>query len=58
MGDSLTVELSALDRAVLVRIQVPQPSNPLKPTASFAALIVEHKLDARLRQPSDDAVSV
>jgi hypothetical protein len=26
LGDSLTVELSALDRAVLVRIQVPQPS--------------------------------
>ena len=25
LGDSLTVELSALDRAVLVRIQVPQP---------------------------------
>ena len=27
LGDSLTVELSALDRAVLVRIQVPQPEN-------------------------------
>jgi hypothetical protein len=26
LGDSLTVELSALDRAVLVRIQVPQPT--------------------------------
>ena len=26
LGDSLTVELSALDRAVLVRIQVPQPA--------------------------------
>jgi hypothetical protein len=26
LGDSLTVELSALDRAVLVRIQVPQPN--------------------------------
>ena len=25
MGDSLVVELSALDRAALVRIQVPQP---------------------------------
>ena len=27
LGDSLTVELSALDRAVLVRIQVPQPAS-------------------------------
>jgi hypothetical protein len=27
LGDSLTVELSALDRAVLVRIQVPQPAH-------------------------------
>lgn len=25
LGDSLAVELSALDRATLVRIQVPQP---------------------------------
>ena len=28
LGDSLTVELSALTRAVLVRIQVPQPATP------------------------------
>ncbi|MDF3034088.1 MAG: hypothetical protein K0R76_1042 [Alphaproteobacteria bacterium] len=26
LGDSLAVELPALDRATLVRIQVPQPS--------------------------------
>ena len=30
LGDSLTVEHSALDRAVLVRIQVPQPSGAYK----------------------------
>jgi hypothetical protein len=29
VGDSLAVELPALDRAALVRIQVPQPDNIL-----------------------------
>ena len=30
LGDSLTVKLTALDRAILVRIQVPQPATPAK----------------------------
>ncbi len=41
LGDSLTVELSALDRAVLVRIQVPQPGDEPHAAASatFSCLL-------------------
>ena len=38
LGDSLTVELSALDRAVLVRIQVPQPDLVFAGSLSSAAV--------------------
>ena len=43
VGDSLTVELSALDRAVLVRIQVPQPNLAFRRNAAVTRVLVDGK---------------